>query len=345
MAYRATKTTNQQQYLDSTHILNLLNSKASSTCCVGLTTKQKRCTKGIAKQNVSAAKAVFQTLNSSQPLTKSQGYRLILNLATLTLCPGYHRDQAQSVSQRWLREVDWGFTPEPKPSGDKSQKHSRHKNAAEYEAEIRRAAEKTRREEARRQAHREKAERAWDAAYRRFQEKAEAEAKKTAEEEAKKQAEEAARERSRREKAEKAESDRLRREQEEKDRLKREREAEQQRQKSKELSWEDSWDRYEKACSKLANSGRQPTNREIETLLFWPTRAGSYSSCKEATVKEFFAHRPQSFDRKAFRKQTMRWHPDRATVLFAHAQDAMAIQKVVTMVTQVITGIMETYPR
>lgn len=222
MAYRATQTTNQQQYLDSTHILKLLNHKEASLCCMGLNSKRKRCSKVIARQNLSAAKAVIQKLQS-QTLNVQQGYLLILNLATLTLCPGYHRDQAQSVSQRWFQEVDWGFTPSHKRSSNSNQNQSRQKSTAEREAEIRRAAEQTRREEARRQAQKEKAERASYANHQRSQQEAEAkrkaeETKRKAEEarkkaeEARKKAEEAARERLRRERAEKAERDRLRRE-------------------------------------------------------------------------------------------------------------------------------------
>lgn len=331
MAPRYTRTTSQQQYLDSTKLLDLLSLQDSSVCCVGRTAKGPRCTKVIAKKNFEAAKPVIQKLRVRN-LDKTQGYHLILKLASLTLCPGYHWDQEETISTRWFQEVSWTFKADPKRNGSSTSHDSHRKAEAEHEAEVRKAADRARREEALRQSQREKAERASNANRQRRQREADA----------KKKAEEAERERLRREKAEKAERDRLRREQEEKDRLKREREAKQRHRQNEQLSWEDAWDRYEKALSNLVSSGKQPTDLEINTSCFWPTRAGVYSSCNEAAVKEFFAHRPNNFDRKALRKQASQWHPDRATRRFAHAYDQAAVQRLVTMVTQVITGVMET---
>lgn len=93
----------------------------------------------------------------------------------------------------------------------------------------------------------------------------------------------------------------------------------------------------------MANSGTQPSNVDIQTLYFWPIRVGLYSSCNEAAVRDFFAHKPANFDRKAMRKQAMRWHPNRAMRLFGHARDKDTVHKTVTIVAQVINGIMATY--
>jgi flagellar biosynthesis GTPase FlhF len=333
MAPRYTPTTSHQEYLRSTNILHLLTlENSSSVCCVGCTAKNKRCSKVIAKKNYDAAKVIIKKLKA-QSLDKDQGYLLILNLARLTLCPGYHRDQAKTVSKRWLDENDWGFTSDLRTKGEDDNTHSRQTPEEDRDSKVRKAAEKARREEALRQAQRDKSERASNAERQRSQHEADTRAK----------AEEAARERLRRERAEKAEKERRRREQEKKDRLKREEDARKQRQRNESVSWEGAWDRYEKAYGKLVNSNGQPTNREIETLCFWPTRAGLYSSCNEAAVKEFFAHRPQNLDRKALRRQAVRWYPDRTTRLFVHAQDQATVQRMVTMVTQVITGVMELY--
>ena len=107
-------------------------------------------------------------------------------------------------------------------------------------------------------------------------------------------------------------------------------------------SWPSAWARHERACTKLSNSNTQPTDLEIHKLDFWRTREGSLSSCNEVTVRQFFAYRPPALDRKALRRQSMLWHPDRAMRIFAHANNTEAILKTVTMVSQVINGAMET---
>jgi len=332
MASRSRRTGYPQEYLDSTSIFHLLNTRDPSVCCVGITTKHKRCGNVIAKKNFEAAKEIVRQLKV-QLLDKYQGYRLILSLARLTLCPRWHPDQAGTISTRWFYENDWNFTSDRETKGRGDSRRPRRTTEEDSASEIRKAAEKARREEALRQAQREKSERASEAERQRSQREADARQK----------AAEAERERLRRERAEKADEDRRRRRQEESDRLKREEEARKRNQQSENMSWKDVWDRYEKARGKLVNSSRQPSNREIETLYFWPTRAGLYASCNEAAVKEFFAHRPSNLDRKALRRQVGYWHPDCTTRLFAHAQDQKAVQRMLTMVTQVITGVMESY--
>src|SRR5437016_4768158 len=103
MAPTSSQATSQQEYLDSTSIRHLLDLQGTSVCCVGRTTRNKRCGKVIARKNFEAAKAVAKKLEG-QSLDKKQGYLLIVSLAKLTLCPGYHWNQAETVSKRWFYE-------------------------------------------------------------------------------------------------------------------------------------------------------------------------------------------------------------------------------------------------
>lgn len=110
-------------------------------------------------------------------------------------------------------------------------------------------------------------------------------------------------------------------------------------------SWSAAWATYENACNVLADPQTRPTDitdLQVVTVDFWPTRVGSYSSCTEADVKEFFAYRRWTLDRKAMSKHAVIWHPDRVMNLFRRSRNKEAIRETVTMISQVVNGIVDT---
>jgi hypothetical protein len=145
----------------------------------------------------------------------------------------------------------------------------------------------------------------------------------------------------------KAEAERLLKEQEaEEARLNRERQAKgkKQQQQARILSWETAWLRYETAWAELTfKSTGTSIDTDIRTSQIWPTKSGSFASCSEADVKAFFRCQPGDANRRILRRQALRWHPDRATRLFACVADEVVVGEVsrtVTMISQVVIGIM-----
>jgi hypothetical protein len=166
-------------------------------------------------------------------------------------------------------------------------------------------AENARREEAQRQAAREKAQR-------------EAEAERLRQEAAAAAA------------AEKARHERQRQD------------KERQQQQTRARTWDDAWLRYEQAWSEISSTGK-PSDLDLRQSTIWPTKTGSYSSCSEGDVKLFFTSQPGSVSRNVIRRQALRWHPDRAARLFGHVKDEdqlKELMKAVTMISQVVVGIM-----
>lgn len=185
---------------------------------------------------------------------------------------------------------------------------ARRQAEARRETEARRAAEEARREEALKQAR--EAAAAERVRLQREREKREAEAERA-------------------------------RQHREQERLRREREARRKRSEEEQL-WESAWAKYEAAWSSIAYANVQLDDADIRAMGIWPTKSGLYSSCCEVDVEEFFAHRPERIDRKALRRQFMRWHPDRAERLFSHVREKNGVLEMMTMVSQVVTAFMGT---
>jgi phage-related minor tail protein len=78
-------------------------------------------------------------------------------------------------------------------------------------------------------------------------------------------------------------------------------EAKQRHERHAKQPWLAAWTTYEGTCIYLTDPETRPfyiTDLQVETVDFWPTRVGSYSSCNEAAVREFFANGPWALDRK-----------------------------------------------
>jgi hypothetical protein len=103
------------------------------------------------------------------------------------------------------------------------------------------------------------------------------------------------------------------------------------------------WATFESFFPDLEKHEKFPTDLEIYTMDFWPTRVGSYSSCNVASVREFFAYRFASFDRKAMRNHARVWHPDRAMLLFVNAIDKETLLEKVNMVSAIVNGFVGAY--
>ncbi|KAM0695785.1 hypothetical protein Q7P36_004267 [Cladosporium allicinum] len=120
----------------------------------------------------------------------------------------------------------------------------------------------------------------------------------------------------------------------------------QQRERNAQQPWSSAWFTFGKFCNQLDSLDGRPGNiadLEIYTVDFWPSRAGSYFSCTEAAVREFFANSLEPLDRRTILKLARLWHPDRSMRLFSLSKDQKAILKKVTVVTQVLNSILETY--
>ena len=120
----------------------------------------------------------------------------------------------------------------------------------------------------------------------------------------------------------------------------------QQRERNAQQPWSSAWEVYKKAYHELDNPESRPANItdvQMSTVDFWPTRVGSYSSCSEVAVREFFANGPWAFDRKQMLKQARLWHPDRSMRFFSQSKYEKALRKKVTIVSQVLNSIVETY--
>jgi hypothetical protein len=103
------------------------------------------------------------------------------------------------------------------------------------------------------------------------------------------------------------------------------------------------WATFESFFPDLEKHEKFPTDLEIYTMDFWPTRVGSYSSCNVASVREFFAYRFASFDRKAMRNHARVWHPDRAMLLFVNAIDKETLLEKVNMMSAIVNGFVGAY--
>jgi hypothetical protein len=117
---------------------------------------------------------------------------------------------------------------------------------------------------------------------------------------------------------------------------------ERQQQQTRARTWDDAWLRYEQAWSEISSTGK-PSDLDLRQSTIWPTKTGSYSSCSEGDVKLFFTSQPGSVSRNVIRRQALRWHPDRAARLFGHVKDEdqlKELMKAVTMISQVVVGIM-----
>lgn len=256
----------------------------------------------------------------------------------------------QERQERARRAAEARRQAETTPLQERRARARRAAQAAEArrEVELRRQAEARREREAREAAEeaRRQAEVRREAEARRQREaQQEADARQAAEEERRAEAlrqarREAAEERARREEQAEREAEEERaRHQQEQNRSQREREAE-AAQSNEDQSWESAWAKYEAAWSSISYASVQLDDADIHTMGIWPTRSGSYSSCCEAVVKEFFAHRPEKIDRKALRRQFMRWHPDRAERLFSHVRGREGVLRIMVMVSQVVNEVM-----
>lgn len=348
-------------------LFELKNPKTDSITCVGyLSSPKRRCRKVTGKSRINAAESIMKQL-LRPGVSDSDMKTLLCKLAGFTLCWMHHGNQAAAISDEWYltmrahmrtghkqsdkvnaaserrrneHDADSGTfhrarrdtnDPPPNESNRRSpsaderidrereeaacraeearMREERAQREAEREAEIRRIAEQSRREEARRQAQRERAER-------------EAEKRGKAEREAE------------------AERERLRREQAEKEvQAKLEREA-RQRQNRQSQSWESVWKQYDQAWSEISKHSTQLEDTDVRTHLIWPTKTGLYDFCSEADVKVFYRRWLDGHDQKALRRQAMRWHPDRASRLFAHLRDGGELLKKATMIMQVVNGLM-----
>ena len=100
------------------------------------------------------------------------------------------------------------------------------------------------------------------------------------------------------------------------------------------------------ACRQLEDPKTRPaeiSDLELYTVDFWPTRVGSYESCTEAAVREFFANPATVITRRIWVKLAWLWHPDRSMRHFSQSKHEEEIQGKVTMVTAVINNIIATF--
>lgn len=318
---------------DPVIVLGIVNPERHKVTCVGHAERMsRRCQYDIAQHNRLAAAKIMRQLCTTT--TTEQELQVTLReLARRLLCRKYHqKTQIQIVADHWYKLVkpyvldkrpsrtrrdsvlsDEDVENEDGPDLDelrkrleeelrKVEEEIRKREEQERLREIRREADEARREEARKQAAREREER---------------EAKVRAKAERERLAEEA--------------------------RRKRERNAEERR-RQEAITWDEAWQRYEAAWERIPNVDVQLSGDELGSMRFWPTRDGSRQLVNEAEVEKFFLRLPgDDADTRArgrlLRRQSMRWHPDKATRYFAQLQDQEEVMRLVTMIAQVLNSL------
>jgi hypothetical protein len=122
--------------------------------------------------------------------------------------------------------------------------------------------------------------------------------------------------------------------------------AKQRHERNAQQPWSEAWATFGVACRQLEDPKTRPaeiSDLELYTVDFWPTRVGSYESCTEAAVREFFANPATVITRRIWVKLAWLWHPDRSMRHFSQSKHEEEIRGKVTMVTAVINNIIATF--
>ena len=340
-------------------LLEIISPATGTFCCAGWTTKNRRCTKPIARHNRWAAEAILASL----PQTSRNEVRLrteLRKLAGLALCRGYHQGQINRMTAEWFRTVVEAVEAEETSAQGQSESEGLEEEIQRLQRELeelrRRQEEQKRRENERRreeERQEEEAQRRAGQEDRQNRERQEAEARRREEEDARQREEETRqREETRRQEEQRREEARqqqqeARRQREARQRAEAQARIERERSQRERISreWSESWARYERDWANMQRLDTSTLDEDIRESVPWPVKSGRWQDVNEANIRAFFCRAPDDAAENprrfllVLRRQTLRWHEDKLRQFFPRVAGDAECRRLANVIIQMLNGL------
>ncbi|KIX08742.1 uncharacterized protein Z518_03399 [Rhinocladiella mackenziei CBS 650.93] len=309
---------------------SIINPDRDAFTCVGYArTQGRRCRNPIDQHD---RKFVYDLLDRISSLSPGSGEvaKLLPQIASLSLCRRWHKDQADSIVRNWATRIS--MLPQSPPREGKTKTKDRKSKIFEarpdpttfYHSSFEGGNPKQHESGARNQKQ-QRGEQQRPDREKEEQQKREQEAKEQ------KRREEDAREKMR----EKARQQREERERETREQAMRER-----------REWQQAWHSYVTKWTTFKQAKTKPSNpQQAQQLIPWPTKSGRFRDLTKSNVMTFYRNACPDAGTpamsKAMRAESLKWHPDKMSILYPSCEPGAADKEVILMICRVVLGLKE----